>query len=137
MCLAIMLSEAFSDEPRVIIHDEPTRRFYLRHGKVLIGVTHGDRTKDRDLPGIMATERSEDWGLTKHRYYYRGHHHHDERLEFNGCIVEQFRTLAAGDAYAVNSGWLSGRDMKLIVHHAEYGEVARTTCSIDLLRDLR
>jgi hypothetical protein len=56
-------------------------------------------------------------------------------LEFNGCKVEQFRTLAPGDAYAVGSGYLSGRDMKLIVHHSEYGEVARTTCSIDMLRE--
>lgn len=137
LALTVMLANIYENEPRVIIHEAPTRRHYLRHGKVLIGITHGDKTKDSDLPGIMATERAEDWGLTKHRYYYRGHHHHDERKEFNGCIVEQMRTLAPGDAYAVGGGWLSGRDMKLIVHHAEFGEVSRTTCSIDLLRSLQ
>jgi hypothetical protein len=84
----------------------------------------------------MATERAEWWGLTRHRYFYRGHHHHDERKEYNGCMVEQFRTLAAGDSYTVAGGWLAGRDMKLIVHHSEYGEVQRTVCSIDLLRDI-
>lgn len=136
MAMAIMLANIYENEPRVVVHDKPTRRFYVRHGRVLVGVTHGDRTKDRDLPGIMATERAEDWGGTRHRYYYRGHHHHDTREEFNGCIVEQFRTLAPGDAYAVHGGWLSGRDMKLIVHHAEFGEVQRITCSIDLLRSL-
>ncbi len=134
MALSIMLSHIYENEPRVLIHDAPTRRHYVRHGKVLVGITHGDKTKDASLPGIMATERAEDWGQTKHRYFYRGHHHHDTRLEFNGCIVEQFRTLAAGDAYAVGAGYLSGRDMKLLVLHAEYGEVGRTTCSIDLLR---
>lgn len=137
MALSIMLANIYENEPRVIIHDQPTRRFYVRHGKVLIGVTHGDQTKDRDLPGIMATERAEDWGETAHRYYYRGHQHHDERMEHLGCIVEQFRTLSPGDAYTVGHGWLAGRDMKLIVHHKEYGEVARSTCSIDMLRDLR
>lgn len=134
--LSVMLANIYENEPRVVVHDQPTKRHYLRHGKVLIGVTHGHQTKDRDLPGIMATERPEDWGLTRHRYYYRGHHHHDERMEYNGCMVEQFRTLAPGDAYAVGGGWLAGRDMKLIVHHADYGEVARTTCSIDMLRDM-
>jgi hypothetical protein len=134
MALSIMLANVYEDEPRVIIHDAPTKRHYVRHGKVLIGITHGHQTKDRDLPGIMATERAEDWGLTRHRYFYRGHHHHDTLAEFNGCKVEQFRTLAAGDAYAVGSGYLSGRDMKMIVHHSEYGEVARSTCSIDMLR---
>jgi hypothetical protein len=136
LSLSIMLSNIYEHEPRVKIHDQPTRRHYIRHGKVLIGVTHGDRTKDADLPGIMATERAQDWGLTKSRYWYRGHHHHDTRVEYNGCIVEQVRTLSPGDAYTVGGGWLSGRDMKLIVHHKEYGEVSRTTCSIDLLRSL-
>jgi hypothetical protein len=134
MALSIMLANVYENEPRVIVHDAPTRRHYVRHGKVLIGVTHGDRTKDSDLPGIMAAEKAEDWGQTRHRYFYRGHHHHDTRMEYNGCMVEQFRTLAPGDAYAVGGGWLSGRDMKLIVHHADYGEVARSTCSIDMLR---
>lgn len=137
MALSIMLANIYEKEPRVLIHDAPTRRHYIRHGKVLIGVTHGDRTKESTLPGIMATEKPEDWGQTRHRYFYRGHHHHDTRLEFNGCMVEQFRTLAPSDAYAYAGGWLSGQDMKLIVHHEEYGEVARSTCSIDMLRDLR
>lgn len=136
MALSIMLANIYENEPRVIIHDAPTRRHYLLHGKVLIGVTHGDQTKDGDLPGIMATERPEWWGQTRHRYYYRGHHHQDKLNEYAGCKVEQFRTLAAGDAYAVGHGYLSGRDMKLITHHAEYGEVGRATCSIDLLRSL-
>lgn len=136
VALGIMLACRFENEPRVIIHNAPSRRQYVLHGKVLIGAVHGDQTKDSDLPGIMATERPEWWGQTKHRYFYRGHHHQDRLQEFNGCKVEQFRTLAAGDAYAVGHGYLSGRDMKLITHHAEYGEVGRATCSIDLLRSL-
>jgi len=135
MAMGVLLANVYENEPRVKVHDAPTLRHYIRHGKTLMGFVHGDRTKDRDLPGIMATERPEDWGLTKHRYFFRGHHHHDSRQEFNGCIVEQVRTLAANDAYATGGGWLSGRDMKLIVMHSEYGEVARTTCGIDMLRD--
>ena len=137
MVLSIMLANVYEDEPRIIIHDQPTWRHYIRHGKVLIGVTHGDRTKDRDLPGIMAQEKARDWGETKHRFFYRGHQHHDTLDEFNGCKVEQFRTLAPPDAYTSSHGWLSGQDMKLIAHHKEYGEVMRLTCSIDMLRDLR
>ena len=134
LALSIMLANVYEAEPRIIIHDQPTRRHYIQHGKVLIGVTHGDQTKDRDLPGIMATERPSEWGEARHRYWYRGHHHHASLDEYPGCKVEQFRTLAPGDAYAVGHGYLSGRDMQLIVHHAEYGERARSTCSIDMLR---
>ena len=126
----------YNNEPRVEVLDNPSSRQYIKFGKVLIGATHGHQTKDRDLPGIMATERPEEWGGTKHRYFFRGHHHHDNRVEYNGCIVEQFRTMSAGDAYAVQHGYLSGRDMKAIVYDPECGELSRSVCSVDLVRRL-
>lgn len=132
--LGVMLAHVYEDEPRVTVDTSPAWRHYLRHGKVLLGLAHGDKTKDRDLPGIMATERASDWGEARHRYWHRGHQHQSVRQEFNGCIVEQHQTLAAGDAYAVSHGWLSGRSMQQITYHAEFGEVGRNICSIDMLR---
>jgi hypothetical protein len=137
LALNVLFSHVYSDNPRVIVHKQPTFRQYVRHGKTLLGFVHGDKTKDGDLPGIMATERAPDWGETKHRYFWRGHHHKDAKDEYNGCIVEQVRTLAPGDAYANGAGYLSGRDMKLITYHSEYGEQGRSTCGIDLLRSLQ
>lgn len=137
MAMGVLLANVYQNEVRVKVHDAPTMRHYIRHGKVLLGFVHGDKTKDSSLPGIMATERPEDWGKTTHRYFFRGHHHHDARAEYNGCIVEQVRTLAANDAYSTSRGFLSGRDMKLIVVHEEHGEVSRTTCSVDMLRNAR
>ena len=131
--LNVLFRNLYANEHRVIVHDAPTTRHYLQHGKCLIGVVHGHQTKDRDLPGIMATEKPEEWGATRHRVFFRGHHHHDNRVEYNGCIVEQMRTLAR-DAYAVGGGYLSGRDMKCIVMHSEFGEQMRLTCGIDVLR---
>jgi len=130
----VFFRNIYENEPRIKIYDEPTTRHYIEHGKCLIGVTHGDKTKDPSLPGIMATEMPEAWGRTKFRHFWRGHHHHDSVLELNGCKVEQFRTLAPGDAYAVGHGYLSGRDMKAVVFHREYGEQARFTCGIDVLK---
>lgn len=136
MALSIMLANIYENEPRVEVYDQPTRRHYIEFGQNLIGVTHGNQTKDAQLPGIMATERPQEWGKTKYRTWFRGHHHQDKVEEFNGCLVQQFRTLAPGDAYAVGHGYLSGRDMKAIVYHKEHGEQARFVCSIDLLRSL-
>ena len=126
----------YSEEPRVEILDSPSSRQYIQFGKVLIGAVHGHQTKDRDLPGIMATERPEQWGQTKHRVFFRGHHHHDNRVEYNGCTVEQLRSGGANDAYAVEHGYLSGRDLKCIVFDPEFGELSRSTCSIDLVRKI-
>jgi hypothetical protein len=137
LALPILLAHVYENEKRVIIHSQPTFRHYVRHGKTLLGFCHGHQTKDAQLPGIMATERAKEWGETLHRYFWRGHHHHDGRDEYNGCIVEQVRTLAARDAFASGGGYLSGRDMKLITYHSEYGEQGRSTCGIDLLRSLQ
>jgi hypothetical protein len=134
MFLGAALNNIYADNPRIKIQDNARHRHYVRHGRVLIGVTHGHETKDQDLALLMANDMKEDWGQTRHRYFYRGHHHHDSKKEYNGCIVEQFRTLAPNDSYAHNHGWLSGRDMKAVIHHVKYGEVARHTCSIDMLR---
>lgn len=125
----------YREEPRCYVHPEPTTRKYVKYGKNLIGVTHGHQTKDQSLPGIMAAEKPKEWGETTHRRFFRGHHHHDNRVEYNGCIVEQFRTLAAKDAYAAEHGFLSGRDLKAITFDEEYGEVARSIVSVNYLKE--
>lgn len=125
----------YREEPRCYVHPEPTTRKYVKYGKNLIGVTHGHQTKDQSLPGIMAAEKPKEWGETTHRRFFRGHQHHDNRVEYNGCIVEQFRTLAAKDAYASEHGFLSGRDLKAITFDEEYGEVARSIVSVNYLKE--
>lgn len=132
--MSIMLAHIYSDEPRVTVDTSPAHRHYVEFGTVLIGVAHGHETKDPNLPMLMACDKPHAWARTKHRIFMRGHHHHDARKEYNGAIVEQFRTLSANDAYASHKGFLSGRDMKCLTFHSEYGEVSRVTCSIDLLR---
>lgn len=132
--LNIMLSNIYEGNDRIIIHDEPTSRHYSEFGNNLFGVVHGHQTKDPQLPLLMASEKPEAWGRTKFRTWFRGHHHHDSKVEYNGCFVEQVRTLAASDAYAASGGYLSGRDLKAILYHREFGEVGRTICGIDMLR---
>ena len=132
LALNVMMANIYENEPRVTVHSAPTMRHYIQHGKVLIGVVHGHQTRDNDLGAIMATEKAAEWGETEYRYFYRGHHHQDKVTELRGCKVEQFRTLAPKDAYAAGGGYLSGQDMKAIVHHAEHGEIARHTFAISM-----
>lgn len=132
LALNVMMDNIYENEPRVQVYSAPTMRHYIQHGKVLIGVVHGHQTRDNDLGSIMATEKPKEWGDTQYRYFYRGHHHQDKVTELRGCKVEQFRTLAPKDAYAAGGGYLSGQDMKAIVHHAEHGEIARHTFAISM-----
>ena len=131
--LSIGLNAFFRNNKRVTIDTSPNPFWYYQHGKVLIGSTHGDRTKPADLEGIMAADRSEAWGLTTNRYWYKGHFHHKHKTEFRGCIVEGFRTLAPGDAWHHGQGYRTGRDMYCIVHHKEFGELERHRIGVEQL----
>lgn len=127
------LSCLYENEPRVRVDGEPTAFHYLRFGKVLIGVHHGDRVKPEQMPLLMAQDRAKDWGETTHRYCYSGHIHHDKVRDVGGVRVESFRVLPPTDAWAHNAGYRSGRDMKRIDIHAEHGEVARQLVTPEML----
>ena len=129
--LAVALDARYHDEPRVEIELNSAEHQYFVFGKVLIGVTHGDKCKPSDLESIMAADKPSEWGMTKHRYWYTGHVHHDQIKEYRGCKFESFRTLAAKDSWHAGAGYRSGRDLKVIVLHKEFGEVERYTIGID------
>jgi len=132
---AMALHAHFENNERVEVDLSPAYFWYHRFGKVLIGLTHGDKAKGRDLLGVMATDKAEDWGQTKFRYFYHGHLHESGKKEMPGLLVEWFRTLAPADAWAAGEGYRSGRDMNAIIFHKNYGEVGRHTCNVAMLEN--
>lgn len=125
--LAVCLDAFFRNEKRVCIDLSPARFHYFRFGLNLLGSHHGDLCKPAELPGIMAADRPEDWGQTKHRAWLTGHIHSQTRYDFAGCEVESFRILPPRDSYSQSNGYRSGRSMDCIIRHREDGEVQRHT----------
>jgi hypothetical protein len=134
MFLTIALTNIYENEPRLNVINSPTIVHYYEYGENLIGVHHGHTIKPDKLPLIMATDRPEAWSRCKNRYWLVGHLHTDIVREYQGVRVENFRTLAGRDAWAASMGYRSGRDLKAIIMHRKFGEVARHICSIDMLR---
>jgi hypothetical protein len=120
-----LLSQVYEREPRVTVDTSPRHYHYFRFGKNLVCIHHGHGAKPKDLPLIMATDRPQDWGEAQFRYIWTGHVHHDQVKDFHGCRWESFRVLPPADAYAANAGYRSQRDMKAIILHKDYGEIAR------------
>lgn len=136
LMLSICLANVYENEPRVTIETSPSAFHYFRHGKCLVGVHHGHSTKADRLPGVMATDRAKDWGESEFRYWWTGHVHHQSLKDYAGVTVESFRVLAAKDAYAHWGGYRAPRDMKCIVLHSEFGEVARNTVNPQMVAHL-
>lgn len=135
--LSRILRAYFRDNPRVIIDVRPGKFNYMRFGKVLIGATHGDQAKPAQLPLIMATDKNKEWGETEFRYWYVGHVHHKDTKEYPGCITETFRTVASRDAWHAAMGLRAGRDINVIIHHKDFGEVVRARCDLALIESKR
>lgn len=131
--LSLALGLLYEKNPRVTIESSPAKFTYHHHGKVLVGVTHGDTAKLDKLAGVMAVDQPVLWGQTEHRYWLTGHIHQRKVIESPGCMVESFRTLAARDAWAAAGGYRSGRDMTALVFHKEHGEVARHRFDVSML----
>lgn len=131
--LSICLAQYYENNPRVRIDTSPAAFHWVRFGKCLIGVTHGHTVKPDKLPGIMAHDRAQDWGETRHRFWFVGHIHHDTVKEYPGVTVESFRTLAARDAWHTAQGYRSDRDMKCDVLHREHGRIMRHVVGIEQL----
>lgn len=117
----------YENEPRVTIDTSPSQYHYYEFGKVLIGTHHGHSSKLDRLPNIMAGDMPEAWGRTAYRYWWTGHIHTRQAFDMIGCSVESFRILAPVDAWAANKGYRPIRDMKAILMHKDFGEVARHT----------
>lgn len=135
--LSIVLDAYYRNEPRVEVVLSPAPFWYWRHGACLIGTTHGHGPKPKDLGGIMATDRPEDWGATKHRTWIHGHIHTTTRHEFPGCVVESFRTLAGKDYWHTQQGYRAGRDINALVFHRDHGEIARHRVDITRIREIQ
>jgi hypothetical protein len=125
--LAVMMY--YRDNPRVTVDDDAGRFWWWSWGKVLLGATHGDQAKMKDLPLIMATRNPEAWGRSKWRYIYTGHIHKETGHD-NGAKVESFQTPVAPDSWTVGMGYCPTRSVTSITHSKTEGEIMRHKVNI-------
>lgn len=124
----------YENEPRITVDTSPNPYNAYEFGKTALFFHHGHKRKVSNISEVFVAQFREMFGRTKYAYAHMGHLHHLDIKENQMMIVEQHRTLAAPDAYAARSGWLSGRDAKVICYHKEYGEVSRLTINSDMLK---
>jgi hypothetical protein len=122
---AMLIEAYFEDEPRVIVEVPYNPFSYHEFGLNLFGIHHGDVKAPKNLPLIMAADRNEAWGRTKFRTFIIGHKHHKEVMEYIGCIVEMFRTIAPEDAHHNRGGYRHLRSAEAITYNETDGEVSR------------
>jgi hypothetical protein len=101
--------------------------WWLRFGKVLLGATHGHEATPKEMPGLMAMRRPEDWGASQFRYVHTFHLHRSELrvATHNGVPCEVHETPIPKDGWAYGKGFQSGRSVQSITYHRETGYRSR------------
>lgn len=129
-----MFAVFYEHEPRVTVDTTADTYYCYEHGLTSLFFHHGHKRKPANIDTVFAAKFREVFGRTKYSYAHMGHLHSVDVKETNLMLVEQHRTLAAPDAYASRGGWISGRDAKVITYHKDYGKVAESVISIDMLK---
>lgn len=124
----------YEDEKRLVVDTNPDPYYCVTFGDVCLFYHHGHKRKLNNIDTSFVSKFKKEFGNSKYVYAHTGHLHHQHTIESNLMILEQHRTLAGKDAYASRGGWLSGRDSKVITYHKKYGEVARQTININMLK---
>jgi len=130
--LAEMLALLYENEPRVTVVTSPNPYWFMGFGTNLIGTTHGDGAKGKDLPLLMAVDVPDLWQASQHgsRVWFVGHVHHGDEKDYPGVTVKYKRTLAAQDIWSHASGYRSVRSMDAETYHRLDGEVEKHTCNM-------
>ena len=132
--LSSLLDIYYDKDPRVEVCKSASMVRYHQWGKNLFGFTHGHAIKPTALGEIMAHDCPDQWGKTDYRYWHTGHIHSDNAKDGRGWRWESHRTLAAQDAWSAGAGYRSGRSIKGILYHSDFGEVNRSTVDIRAIK---
>ena len=125
--LAQSVQAWFRNHKRITFDVSPAHRKYFVFGQNLIGTTHADGAKSKDLPLLMAHEAKE-WSTCKHRYIYTEHIHHKDAKDIMGVCVESLRSPSGADSYHHKEGYQHApKAIEAFIHHPEAGQIARLT----------
>ena len=131
-----MYAAFYDHEPRLTFNTSPVPYYAYQHGEVSLFYTHGHKKPLKSVDKTFAAVFRDIYGDTKKSYAHLGHMHHEIKIEDSLMILEQHPNLTGRGSYEARMGLLSSRNAHAITYHKIYGEVSRSTVSIDMVTHL-
>jgi hypothetical protein len=113
--LAEVLEARFHNDSDVVVDSTPKSRKYVVFGRNLIGFTHGQLERHRDLPLLMASEAPVLWEASDYREVHVGHFHKKKEMfhltadTFGGTTVRVLPSLSGTDLWHFDRGFVGNR----------------------------
>lgn len=111
--LGYLLHQLFDGDKYVDIDYRPISRKYVEHGVNLIGFTHGNEEKHKDLPMLMLRENQKTIADKKFMEFHLGHFHKEKRMDYKssdeemGVVVRYLRSLSSADFWHFKNGYVN------------------------------
>ncbi len=111
-CIGHAIQCWYRNDNEVHVDNSPPLRKYVSYGVNLIGLTHGDKGKDSNLPLLMAQETGPRWSDAKVKEWHVGHRHTRKEFRFTagdthvGVGVRVLPALTAVDAWHHEQGYV-------------------------------
>lgn len=133
--LQITLEAYFERDDRVDVVRNDQKVLPWVFGETCVLVYHGEKDRRRQMEYLTKRFRKE-IGASRRVYVDNGHIHHKQREEIGPLQFEVWHPLAASDQYHADSLYGADRSITSVVYHKRYGEVGRTVCDLQMIRDL-
>ncbi len=126
-----ILEAYYHKNENVTVNNIKEERKYYEYGKLLLGFDHGEIRKSQDYESLMATEKPEMWGRTKHRNWFLGHLHHEMRKQYRSVTVTYLSSICKTDAWHRKNGFVNNNKFaQMFEFDIELG--LRTTYQVSL-----
>lgn len=109
-----VLGAFYENDKHVTVDNSGLYRKYRTYGPTLFMYTHGNEERHDDLPLIMATEASAEWGNSEFRTARTGHYHKKKERSFtvgdtyNGVSVQVLPSISGTDHWHYKKGYVKG-----------------------------
>lgn len=133
--LQITLEAYFESDERVDVLRNDQKVLPWVFGQTCVLIYHGEKDRRRQMEYLAKRFRKE-IGSCRKVYVDNGHIHHKQREEIGPLQFEVWHPLAASDQYHADSLYGADRSITSVVYHKKYGEVGRTVCDLQMIRDL-
>lgn len=130
--LCRFVAAIFQADKCVTVDTSPKTRKYVRYGKTLLGLTHGDKENHQRLVSLMVTENPSTYGGVLTREWHLGHFHKQKETAFVGAdtqgdvIVRVLPSLSGTDAWHFAQGYVGTRKVaEAYLYHKQEGLVGK------------
>lgn len=108
--MMVTLEKLYGKDPKVKVLFDEAPRTYMRFGTSLLGFTHHVNAKDAHP--VMSSEVPEDWGKSKHKYFFMAHYHKEMDIDDKfGLVIHRLPTISGKSKWSVGQGYVGTEEV--------------------------